>query len=60
MKRDTFERTLTRSDSTLKRRVCGLCDQTLYQAKRGNCSAIWEGDHCKWVPAFKALKKEAK
>lgn len=55
--RDSKERTLTRSDSTLKRRVCGLCGQSLHRAKRGNCGAIWERESCYWVPAF-AKQKE--
>lgn len=57
--RDTNEQTLKRSDSTLKRRACMLCDQSLYQAKRGHCGAIWEREQCFWVPAFKAQRVAA-
>ena len=56
--KDTKERTLTRSDSTLKRRKCAWCEQSLYRAKQGHCGAVysWEGaESCWWVPAFEAL-----
>ena len=52
--RDTTEQTLQRSDATLKRRACALCDQSLFRAKRGNCGAIWHREDCFWVKAFKA------
>ena len=51
---DTFEQTLTRSDSTLRRRACALCDQRLDRAKRGHCGAIWNRDSCRWVEGFRA------
>ena len=50
--RDTNEQTLQRSDATLRRRACALCDQSLLQAKRGHCGAIWERESCYWVKAF--------
>lgn len=36
----------------LRRRVCGACEQTLDQCKRGQCGAIYSDtrDHCYWVP----------
>lgn len=51
--RDTSAQTLHRSDSTLKRRACAWCDQTLYKAKRGHCGAIYDRDECFWVAAFR-------
>ena len=53
--RDTTDQTIRRSDSTLKRRTCMLCGQSLYRAKRGHCGAIWERESCHWVAAFRNL-----
>lgn len=50
--KDTPEQTVRRSDSTLRRRVCGLCDMPLYAAKRGLCGAIYEPESCFWVKKF--------
>lgn len=58
--RDTQEQTLRRSDSTLKRRACMLCGQSLYKAKRGHCGAIWFQAECYWVPLFAKAKAQAR
>jgi hypothetical protein len=52
--REERDRVLTLSDRTLRRYVCAWCDQSLYQAKRGNCGAIYsDRTTCQWVKAFK-------
>lgn len=60
--RETVDQTVQRSDSTLKRRKCAWCEQSLYRAKLGHCGAIYSGaDTCFWVTAFKlAHPEEAK
>ena len=38
----------------LRHKVCGLCEQPLERARKGECAAIWlhHGD-CFWVPMLR-------
>jgi hypothetical protein len=39
----------------LRGKICGLCEQSLERARKGECAAIWlRHEDCYWVHALRA------